>query len=115
MRINYKKYGMERAKDLDFADDGAYFRCYLAGKNKKVRVSVTTYEGDYFISARIDGTGLPYVEYEVRKTLPGYDKLDMLNGVAGTSITENDLKELENAINIYEEAYLNKIAELNLN
>ena len=62
-RINMTKYGFVRWPEEDFSDDGARFTCYRVGE--RVRVSKTTYQGEVFISARIDGRKLSYNEYSV--------------------------------------------------
>jgi hypothetical protein len=88
-RINMKKYGFVRWPEEDFSDDGNRFTCYRAGE--KVRISKLNSAGQVYISARIDGTKLPY---EVYSKLPHYKSLDKLNGVSLAGLTDNDLLEL---------------------
>ena len=100
-KIMMTKYGFVRTPESDFSDDGAKFDTYRVGN--RVRVSKTTYKGDAFISASIDGTKLPY---EVYGKLPHYSALDKLNGVSIESLTDNDLFDLVEACLHYEKEYL---------
>lgn len=88
-RINMTKYGFVRWPEEDFSDDGNRFTCYKVGET--VRVSKLTSGGQVYISARIDGTKLPY---DVYSKLPHYKTLDELNGVSLATLTDNDLLEL---------------------
>ena len=105
MRINYKKYGLVRTRENDFSDDGAYFRTYALGP---IQVSVCTYKGEYFIAGHASNETVrkKYLNIEHRCTLPGYDKLDMLNGVDAKDITPEKLAEFVAACKEYGEAYL---------
>lgn len=99
-KINMTKYGFIRWPEEDFTDDGSRFTCYRVGE--RVRVSKTTYQGEVFISARIDGRKLPY---EVYSSLEHYRALDKLNGVRITSLTDQDLNELYDVCIAYEKEY----------
>jgi hypothetical protein len=99
-KINMTKYGFIRWPEEDFTDDGSRFTCYRVGE--RVRVSKTTYQGEVFISARIDGRKLPY---EVYSSLEHYKALDKLNGVRITSLTDQDLNELYDVCIAYEKEY----------
>lgn len=99
-KINMTKYGFVRWPEEDFTDDGSRFTCYRVGE--RVRVSKTTYQGEVFISARIDGRKLPY---EVYSSLEHYRALDKLNGVRITSLTDQDLNELYDVCITYEKEY----------
>lgn len=99
-RVNMTKYGFIRWPEQDFTDDGARFTCYKVGN--RVRVSKTTYQGEVFISARIDGNKLPY---EVYSALEHYKVLDKLNGTSLKALTEQDLLDLYDACLAYEKEY----------
>lgn len=106
-KIMMNKYGFERWQEEDFSDDGHRFTCYKVGN--RVRVSKLVADGEVYISARIDGTKLPY---EVYSKLPHYKILDDLNGVSLASIDEEDLIQLYLACVAYEQEY--NLAEANL-
>lgn len=99
-RINLVKYGFERCPEQDFSDDGNRFQVYRVGT--LVIVSKHVYNGDAYISARIDGTKLPF---EVYSKLPHYRSLDALNGVSISALTEDDLICLHENCLCYEEEY----------
>jgi hypothetical protein len=94
------KYGFIRWPEEDFSDDGARFTCYRVGE--RVRVSKTTYQGEVFISARIDGRKLSYNEYSALKH---YRALDKLNGILICRVTDQDLLDLYEACLAYEIEY----------
>lgn len=100
-KINMTKYGFIRWPEQDFSDDGARFTCYKVGE--RVRVSKTTYQGEAFISARIDGSKLPY---EVYSKLEHYKALDKLNGILVARLTDQDLEELYDTCLAYEREYI---------
>jgi hypothetical protein len=99
-KIMMTKYGFVRWPEEDFSDDGSRFMAYRAGE--RVRVTKCTYNGEVFISARIDGAKLPY---EVYSKLPHYQALDKLNGVSIATLTDDDLFELLAACVLYEKEY----------
>lgn len=99
-KIMMNKYGFERWPEEDFSDDGNRFTCYKVGE--RVRVSKCTYNGKVFISARIDGTMLPF---DVYSKLVHYSALDALNGVSISSLTDEDLFNLYEACLAYEKEY----------
>jgi hypothetical protein len=99
-RVNLTKYGFVRWPEEDFSDDGSRFLAYRVGE--RVRVTKCTYNGEVFISARIDGAKLPY---EVYSKLPHYSALDKLNGVSIATLTDDDLFELLAACVLYEKEY----------
>lgn len=99
-KIMMTKYGFVRWPEKDFTDDCSRFTCYRVGN--RVRVSKCIYNGHAYISASIDGTRLPY---EVYHKLPHYSALDKLNGVAISSLTDNDLYDLVEACMYYEKEY----------
>lgn len=99
-KIMMAKYGFERWPEEDFSDDGSRFTCYKVGE--RVRVSKCTYNGEAFISARIDGTMLPF---DVCSKLVHYSALDALNGVSISSLTDEDLFNLYEACLAYEKEY----------
>ena len=70
-KIMMTNYGFVRWPEEDFTDDSTRFTCYRVGK--RVRVSKCTYNGEAYISARIDGAKLPY---EVYSKLPHYSPLN---------------------------------------
>jgi hypothetical protein len=99
-KIMMTKYGFVRWPEEDFSDDGSRFLAYRVGE--RVRVTKCTYNGEVFISARIDGAKLPY---EVYSKLPHYSALDKLNGVSIATLTDDDLFELLAACVLYEKEY----------
>lgn len=99
-KIIMTKYGFVRWPEQDFSDDGSRFTCYKIGN--RVRVSKTTYKGQAFIDARIDGTKLPY---DVYMNLPHYKAVGALNGVSIATLTDNDLFALAEACLLYEKEY----------
>lgn len=99
-RILMNKYGFERWQEEDFSDDGNRFTCYKVGS--RVRVSKLVTGNKAYISARIDGTKLPY---EVYSKLPHYKDLDKLNGVHCMLITDDDLTKLFEDCVMYEHEY----------
>lgn len=100
-KVNLTKYGFVRAENEDFSDDGSRFYVYRVGK--RVRVSKCTWNGQIFLSARIDdGRTLEYEEYS---QLPHYKGLDRLNGVSISGLTEMDLIQLYNDCLAYEQEY----------
>jgi hypothetical protein len=99
-RINLAKYGFIRDETHDFSDDGSRFYVYRAGK--RVRVSKCTYNGQVYISARIDGCKLTWDEYS---KLSYYKSLDALNGVSIDTLTEEDLIRLYQNCLAYEKEY----------
>jgi hypothetical protein len=99
-KIMMTKYGFVRWPEEDFSDDGSRFLAYRVGE--RVRVTKCTYNGEVFISARIDGAKLPY---EVYSKLPHYQALDKLNGVSIATLTDDDLFELLAACVLYEKEY----------
>ena len=98
-RINLAKFGFIRSEQDDFSDDGSYFTCYRVGR---IRVSKTTYQGEAFISARLEGGELPYKVYS---QLNSYEELDRLNGISIESLTEDDLQRLYEACQSYQHEY----------
>ena len=96
-KVMMTKYGFVRWPEEDFNDDGNAFTCYKVGE--RVRVSKCTYRGDVFISARIEGSKLPY---EVYSKLPHYEYLDSLNGISIVDLTDEDLSKLYTACLAYE-------------
>lgn len=99
-KITLAKYGFVRDEAQDFSDDGTRFYVYKVGN--RVRVSKATWNGQVFLSARIDGSIL---NYDVYSTLPHYHDLDRLNGVSICGLTENDLVKLYNDCLEYEKEY----------
>lgn len=99
-KITMTNYGFIRWPEQDFSDDGSKFYCYRVGE--RVRVSKCTYKGEVFISARIDGTKLPWEAYS---KLPHYSAMDRLNGVSIDSLTDKDLIDLYNDCMDYEREY----------
>ena len=98
-RINMAKYGFVRSPENDFSDDGARFTCYRVGN---VVVSKTTWQGEAFISGRIEKYTLPYETYS---KLPHYTDLDKLNGKYIDTMTDQDLIDLYNACVAYDKEY----------
>lgn len=96
-KINYKKYGMIRDKSLDFSDDGNYFRCYRLGE---MRVSVCTWNGEYFIAGHYDKAY--ELSYEVYSHFEHYKDLDLLNGIRGEEITEELLQKFVDGCKAFE-------------
>lgn len=99
-KIMMTKYGFVRWPEQDFSDDGSRFLAYRAGE--RVRVTKCTYNGEAFISARIDGAKLPYEAYSM---LPHYSALDKLNGVSIATLTDQDMVDLYEACLVYEQEY----------
>lgn len=106
-RINLLKYGFTRWEHGDFTDDGSKFYCYKAGD--RVIVSKCTYNGQVYLSGRIDGD---YLDYNVYSTLPHFKALDRLNGVLIDGLIEEDLIQFYNDCLEYEKEY--KEAEKNV-
>ena len=99
-KVNLIKFGFVRAENEDFSDDSTRFYVYRVGR---VRVSKATWNGQIFLSARIDdGRTLNYEEYS---SLPHYKGLDRLNGVSISGLTENDIQPLYNDCVEYEKEY----------
>lgn len=100
-KIMMTKYGFVRWPEEDFSDDGSRFLAYRVGE--RVRVTKCTYNGEAFISARIDSAKLPY---EVYSKLPHYSALDKLNGVSIATLTDQDMIDLYEACLAYEQEYI---------
>jgi hypothetical protein len=101
-RINLTKYGFMRAEDLDFNDDGSKFTCYRFMLGSDSHVSKTTYNGEVFLSAHVDGD-LPY---EVYSKLPNYNAANWTyNGVSIEDLTDEDLINFFNACVNHEKEY----------
>ena len=100
-KIMMTKYGFVRWPEKDFGDDGNRFTVYRVGE--RVEVSKTTYKGEAFIDATIQGTKLPY---EVYSKLPHYTFIGKLNGVPIAALTDEDLEELYKACLAYEQEYI---------
>lgn len=101
-RINLTKYGFMRAEELDFNDDGSKFTCYRFMLGSDSHVSKTTYNGEVFLSAHVDGD-LPY---EVYSKLPNYNAANWkYNGVSIEDLTDEDLINFFNACVNYEKEY----------
>ncbi len=99
-KIIMTNYGFIRWPEEDFSDDGSRFTVYRVGE--RVRVSKCTYKGAVFLSARIEGTKLPWTVYS---KLPHYAALDKLNGVSIEALTDKDLIDLFNDCMDYEREY----------
>lgn len=108
-KIMMTKYGFVRWPEEDFNDDGNAFTCYKVGE--RVRVSKCTYKGEVFISARINGSKLPY---EVYSKLPHYSYLDDLNGVSIADLADEDLAKLYGACLAYELEYTEAEANIQM-
>lgn len=101
-RINLTKYGFMRAEDLDFNDDGSKFTCYRFMLGSDSHVSKTTYNGEVFLSAHVDGN----LTYEVYSKLPNYNAANWkYNGVSIEDLTDEDLINFFNACVNYEKEY----------
>ena len=88
-RLNFKKYGIERAPDLDFSDDGNRFRGYRCNG---VPISYLKDDGEVYLYIDIgDLGGLNYEEYS---KLPSYKDCDKYNGVDESSIDLADVVEI---------------------
>lgn len=108
-RINLTKYGFMRAAELDFNDDGSNFTCYRFLVGSDSHVSKTTYNGEVFLSAHVDGN-LPY---EVYSKLPNYSAANWTyNGISIEDLTDEDLINFFNACVNYEKEY--RAAEANI-
>ena len=108
-RINLTKYGFMRAEELDFIDDGSKFTCYRFLVGSDSHVSKTTYNGEVFLSAHVDGN-LPY---EVYSKLPNYNAANWTyNGVSIEDLTDEDLINFYNACVNHEKEY--RVAEANI-
>ena len=110
--IRLTRYGFIRTPEKDFTDDGNRFTCFTIGQTGNMRISKTTYNGEVFISARMESNELSWEEYS---SLPGYNALDALNGVAIDSVTEDQLEELAADCLVYEAAFLKKLEEVKAN
>ena len=78
-RLNFKKYGIERAPDLDFSDDGNRFRGYRCNG---VPISYLYSDGRYYLSIRVDYLeGLTYDEYSKLPSYKDCDKYNMCDSV----------------------------------
>lgn len=103
-RLNFKKYGIERAPDLDFLDDGNRFRGYRC-----VDVPISYLKDPnygVFLSIHVgDLGGLTYDEYS---KLPSYKDCDKYNGVPENEVDLADVVEICKRIKAeYEEALKN--------
>lgn len=90
--VNLLKNGFIRREDLDFTDDGARFTAY---EYNGIVVTKTTYNGEYFISIRVDylkGFNFIYDDYSNKDW---YKLCDEFNGVR-----EVDVEKLKENINI---------------
>ncbi len=101
-RINLTKYGFMRAEELDFTDDGSKFYCFRFLVGSDSHISKTTYNGEVFLSAHVDGN-LPY---EVYSKLPNYNAANWkYNGTSIEDLTDDDLRDFYNACVAYENEY----------
>lgn len=98
-RVDLVKHGFIRCQEEDFSDDGTRFTCYKAGR---VVVSKATYQGDIFLSGHISSNKVPY---DVYSKLPHYSNMDRLNGVAISSLTEEDIERLYDDCIAYDKEY----------
>lgn len=90
-RINLKRFGFIRSPEDDFSDDGSRFTCYRLDGCPKIRLSKCVSYGEVYLDADLRDGRLPY---EIYSKLPHYRGLSRLNGVAISSITEDDLQRL---------------------
>lgn len=99
-RISWKANGFIRREDLDFRDDGSYFKGYeYAG----MPITCCTYEGEYYISIRVDYLANEFTWEDWRNT-EEYKLEDEFNGT-----NEVDVEKLKaNCVLIAK-----KVAELN--
>ena len=101
-QIRLTKYGFISSPEDNFSDDGNYFIGYRAGN---IKVSKLVSEGQVYISADSSPVDCEYLPYEVYSNLPHYHVTGDLNGVALTSITDEDLQNLYNDCLEYEREY----------
>ncbi len=88
-RLNFKKYGIERAPELDFSDDGNRFRMYRCNG---IPISYLKDDGNVFLAIRVDYLdGLTYNEYS---KLPSYKDCDKYNYVAEDKVDLADVVEI---------------------
>lgn len=89
-RLNFKKYGIERAPDLDFSDDGNRFRGYRCNGVPISYLKDPNY--GVFLSIHVsDLGGLTYDEYS---KLPSYKDCDKYNGVDEDQVDLADVVEI---------------------
>lgn len=98
-RINLVKYGFIRTPSDDFTDDSNRFTCYKVGR---VRVTKLISDGEAYIDGAIRGGKLPY---EVYSKLPHYTFCSKLNGVPVATLTDEDLQELYESCQAYDNEY----------
>lgn len=98
--MNFKKYGITRAPELDFSDDGARFSGYMCNG---VPITYLKDNGMVFLDIRVDYLkGLNYDEYS---KLPSYKETDSYNGVDEDQVDLADVVDICNRIKAeYEEA-----------
>ena len=107
-RLNFKSAGINRVPEKDFSDDGTRFRMY---EYDGVPISYTTYDGDGYLSIRVDelASGLNYYEYS---KLPSYREADKYNGVPIRTIDLEDVKRICKKLKAEYEKALGDIANV---
>lgn len=87
--LNFKKYGIQRAADQDFRDDGSSFKGYVCNG---MPITYSRYNGEVFLSICPDYLGdLNYDEYS---KLPSYKDCDKYNGVPEDSVDLEDVADI---------------------
>lgn len=89
-RLNFKSAGINRVPEKDFSDDGTRFRMY---EYDGVPISYTTYDGEGYLSIRVDELASELNYYEYSK-LPSYREADKYNGVSIKDIDLEDVKRI---------------------
>lgn len=90
--INLLKNGFTRREDLDFTDDGARFTAY---EFNGMIITKTTYDGEYYISVRVDYLRGFHFIYDDYSNKDWYKLCDEFNGTR-----EVNVDKLKHNINI---------------
>lgn len=86
-RLNFKKYGIERAPQFDFSDDGNRFRFYMCND---VPISYLKYDGEVYLAIRPDY----FSGYKLVNNLPSYKDCDKYNGVPENEVDLADVVDI---------------------
>lgn len=86
-RLNFKKYGIERAPQFDFSDDGNRFKFYMCND---VPISYLKSDGEVYLAIRPDY----FSTYIPIEDLPSYKDCDKYNGVPENKVDLADVVDI---------------------
>ena len=86
-RLNFKKYGIERAPQFDFSDDGSRFKFYMCND---VPISYHKADGKVYLAIRPDY----FAGYKLVHNLPSYKDCDKYNGVPENEVDLADVVDI---------------------